>query len=81
MESREGKLKFAIRMLQHVPGYAKDEMVKLVDDEEYEIREDVVSQIRKHQKEIEHEWPSELRNFIFAKLNIKPSKDSAKKKI
>ncbi|MBN2421161.1 ATP-dependent helicase, partial [Candidatus Woesearchaeota archaeon] len=75
MESREGKLKFAIRMLQHVPGFAKDEMVKLVNDEEYEMREDVVSQIRKNQKEIEHEWPSELRNFIFAKLSIKPSKE------
>ncbi len=75
MESKEGKLKFMIRNLHHVPGFAKDEMVKLVDDEDYEMREDVISAIRKHQKEIEHEWPSELRNFIFAKIGIKPSRE------
>ncbi len=74
MESKEGKLKFAARQLAHVPGYAKDEIFHMVDDEEYEPREDFISAVKKYQKDIEKEWPAHLRNFVFTRLEIKPSK-------
>ena len=74
MDSREGKLKLAIKQLPGVPGYAKDELIQLIENEDYEMRDDVLHGIKKHQKEIEQEWPAFLRNFVFARLNIKPSK-------
>ena len=75
METKEWKLKHAIRMIHHVPGYVKEDLTRLVNDEDYELREDVVSSIKKYQKQIESEWPLILRNFVFAKLGIKPSKE------
>ena len=75
METKEWKLKHAIRMIHHVPGYVKEDLTRLVNDEDYELREDVVSSIKKYQKQIESEWPPILRNFVFAKLGIKPSKE------
>jgi len=74
MDTKEGKLKIAIRNLRHVPGFAKDEMVQMIEDEDYEPRDDFISGLKKYQKEIEKEWPSNLRNFVFARLGIKPSK-------
>lgn len=72
--TREGRLRTALWELHHVPGFAKEEIKKLIDDEEYEMRQDVVDAIHKYQKSIEKEWPPILRNFVFTKLNISPSK-------
>lgn len=76
--SREGRLKSAVRNLRHVPAFAREDLIKLIDDEEHEMSEEVVSQIKKHQKDIEVEWPSFLRNFVFARLGIRPSKEFSK---
>ena len=68
-------MKNAIRQIHHVPGYAKEDLARLVNDEDYELREDVISAIKKYQKQIEAEWPPILRNFVFAKLGMKASKE------
>ncbi len=75
METKEWQLKNAIRQIHHVPGYAKEDLARLVNDEDYELREDVISAIKKYQKQIEAEWPPILRNFVFAKLGMKASKE------
>ncbi|MBS3170114.1 ATP-dependent helicase [Candidatus Woesearchaeota archaeon] len=56
------KLKMQVWNLQHVPVYAKEELVKLVDDGS--MRHDVVQECRKRKAEIEAEWPAELKELV-----------------
>ncbi len=74
MESKEGQLKMAVRYLKHVPGNSKEEMFRMIDDPVYEPRDDLKRGILRYQKEIEQSWSPELRNFIFTRLGITPSK-------
>ncbi len=66
-ESEEGKLKQMTWNLERVPGYAKQEIIKLIDGDK-EIRQDVIEGIQKHKKEIEKNWPKELREFVLKRV-------------
>ncbi len=61
------KLKRMVWNLSHVPVFAKIELVRMLDGET-NIRKDVLDQLKKHQKNIEKNWPEELRKAIFEKL-------------
>lgn len=56
------KLKMQVWNLKHVPVYAKEELVKLVEDGS--MRQDVVRECRKRKAEIEAEWPAELKELV-----------------
>lgn len=66
-ESNETKLKHMTWNLEHVPGYAKQEIIKLIDGDK-EIRLDVVEAIHKYEKDIEKKWPKELREFVLKRM-------------
>lgn len=53
--------------LERVPGFAKQEIIKLIDGDK-SIREDVVQSIHKYEKEIKKNWPKELKDFVFEKI-------------
>ena len=53
--------------LTHVPRSAKREIVELIDFDK-EPSKSLVEGIKKYKKEIEKEWPTELREFIFGKI-------------
>lgn len=55
-------LKMQIWNLKRVPIYAKEELVKLVENGS--MRDDVVKECLKHRKEIEENWPAELKEFV-----------------
>lgn len=76
--SKQGQLKAAVWSLPYVPASAKQELVKLIDDENYELEERTIRGVKEHQKDIESSWPAELRNFVFARLGIKPSRKFSK---
>ncbi len=57
------KLKKMAWNAPHVPGYAKMELVKLIEGERH-IRDDVLKAIEKHKDEIKKRWPKELSEFI-----------------
>ena len=61
-------LKIQVWNLKHVPIYAKEELIKLV--EFGNCREDVLQEIKKHQEDIKKEWPEELKEFVLSKLVI-----------
>lgn len=62
------KLKMQVWSLQHVPIYAKEELVKWI--ESGKIREDVLIEMKKHRADIEKEWPEELREWIKEKMDL-----------
>ena len=66
-DSELGKLKMLVWNLEKVPGYAKQEIIKLIDGDK-NIREDVIASIHKYKKEIEKKWPKELKEFVFKKI-------------
>lgn len=72
--TKEAKLKASVWELKHVPVFAKEEIITMIDDVEYEPREDFISGIKKYQADIEREWPAQLRNFVFVRIGIRPSK-------
>lgn len=61
------KLKEMAWNLEHVPVYAKRELIKLIDGEK-DIRKDFIEGIEKYKKEIKKNWPKELQKFLFEKL-------------
>ena len=48
-----------------IPRFAKAELVRLIDGERQGISEKFLKGIKDHNKEIEKEWPEELKKFIF----------------
>ena len=60
------KLKMQVWGLKHVPVYAKEELVKLV--EFGNMRKDVFDECKNYRKEIEEEWPEELKEFVIEKF-------------
>ena len=69
MAERDEKIEALKRLawnLERVSGFAKAEIVKLIDGEE--IREDVVGELRAREKELKKSWPNELSEFVFDKI-------------
>ncbi len=60
------KLKMQVWALKHVPVYAKEELVKLI--EFGTIRKSVVDSIKMYRKDVEKEWPEELKKFVLEKI-------------
>jgi ATP-dependent helicase Lhr and Lhr-like helicase len=60
------KLKMQVWQLKRVPIYAKEELIKLV--EFGSMRQDIMSEMKKHKSDIEKDWPDELKEFILKEL-------------
>jgi len=60
------KMKMQVWNLKHVPIYAKEELVKLI--EFGSMRQDVLNDCKKYLKEIEEGWPEELKTFVLGKI-------------
>lgn len=70
-DAAKEKLKMQVWNLKHVPLYAKEELIKLI--EFGNMRKDVFADIKKYRKEIEREWPEELKKFVLGKLkSVRP---------
>ncbi len=66
-DSHKARLKMQVWSLKHVPAYAKEELVKLI--EFGSMRKEVWDEMRKHHRSIEEEWPAELKEFLLQKMN------------
>ena len=53
--------------LKHVPIYAKEELVKLVENGK--MRDDVMQECKKHKAGIEAEWPAELKELVLGLMD------------
>ncbi len=60
------KIKFQVWGLKHVPIYVKEEIIRWI--ETGKIREDVLSEMKKNRKNIEEDWPEELKMWMLEKL-------------
>jgi len=79
LAERDEKLESLKRMawnVDHVPVFAKQEIVRLL--EEGKISERVEQQITKHKEEILETWPPELIVAVFEKLSIPYDKEKVK---
>lgn len=65
-DSYKEKLKMQVWGLQYVPVYAKEELVKLI--EFGNMRKEVWEEVKKYRKEMEEEWPTELKEFVLGKM-------------
>ena len=54
--------------LKRVPGYVKNELVRFIEFDR--MREDIMQGIKEHIKEIEENWPEEIKEFILEKLDL-----------
>ncbi|MEK6900057.1 MAG: hypothetical protein AABX05_02950, partial [Nanoarchaeota archaeon] len=61
------KLKMQVWGLKHVPVYVKEELIKLIENGS--MRKDVMQECKNYRKEIETEWPEELRKFMLEKMD------------
>ncbi|MBU0460972.1 MAG: hypothetical protein KJ574_00135, partial [Nanoarchaeota archaeon] len=61
------KLKMQAWNLEHVPMFAKEEIVSLIEGKS-ELSKKVVAAIKEHMKDIEREWPDELKEFVLKKV-------------
>ncbi len=61
------KLKMQVWNLKHVPIYAKEELIKLVENGK--MREDVMQECKKHKEGIEKEWPVELKELVLGLMD------------
>ena len=66
-QSENYKLKEMAWNLDHVPVFAKRELIKLIDGEK-DIRKDFIEGVEKYKNEIKKNWPKELKKFLFEKL-------------
>jgi len=60
------KMKMQVWNLKHVPIYAKEELVKLV--EFGSCRKDVLRDCKTYKKDIKENWPKEIKEFVLEKL-------------
>jgi len=51
--------------LKRVPMYAKKEIVRMLEGERTGIRKDVIEAIHQHRKQIDKDWPRDLRLAVF----------------
>jgi len=60
-------LKTEIWNLKKVPGYAKVELVKMIEGDK-KIRQSVLDSIEQHKKEIKKTWPKKLQDVVFKRI-------------
>lgn len=60
------KLKMQAWGLKHVPIYAKEELVKLI--EFGSMRKEVWDELTMYRKDIEENWPTELKEYVLGKM-------------
>jgi len=60
------KLKMQVWSLKHLPVYAKEEIIKLIETGGMSAR--VTKELKEHKKEIQEDWPQGLREFILEKI-------------
>jgi len=65
-DSELEKLKIQVWGLKHVPIYAKEELIKWLSGGR--IREDILQELKKHRRNIEEDWPEELKEWVLEKL-------------
>jgi len=65
-DSYKEKLKMQVWRLKHVPIYAKEELVKLI--EFGSMRKEVWGEMKMYKQDIEENWPTELREFVMGKM-------------
>jgi hypothetical protein len=65
-EAKLEKIKFQVWGLKHVPIYAKEELIRWIDTGK--IREDVLAEIKKHKKNVEEDWPEEIKEWVLEKI-------------
>lgn len=54
--------------LKHVPSYSKAELVRIIDGAREDIDPYFLKGVEKYRKEIEQNWPEELKKFLFTVL-------------
>ena len=69
VEEEKHELKLKAWNLKHVPLFAKEELVALIDGKP-EPDERFIIDIRKYKREIKKEWPKDLQSFLFKKLKV-----------
>jgi ATP-dependent Lhr-like helicase len=70
LEKKEDKLEKMKAMawnLKRVPMFAKRQIVEMLDGKS-EIRQDFIDAVHKYKKEIEKDWPKEIKEFVFKKV-------------
>ncbi|MBU1974467.1 MAG: hypothetical protein KKH52_03675, partial [Nanoarchaeota archaeon] len=65
-EDKKDLLKQQAWNLKRVPGYVKNELVRFIEFER--MRDDIKQGLRDHKKEIEENWPEELKEFVLEKI-------------
>lgn len=65
-DDHKEKLKLQVWNLSHVPVYMKEELVKLI--EFGNIRKEALDELKNYWKEIEADWPEELKEFVREKI-------------
>jgi len=66
VDEKTAELKMEVWNLKKVPGYAKTELIRMIDGHK-DIRLDVLKSIDEHKKEIKKNWPKKLSKFILNK--------------
>ncbi len=61
------KLKMQVWSLKHVPIFAKEELIKLIEDGS--MRKEVWDEVKRYRSSIEEEWPQELKEFVLGKMD------------
>ena len=65
-ESYKEKLKMQVWGLKLMPIYAKEELIKLI--EFGSMRKEVWDEVKNSRKDIEENWPQELKDFVLGKM-------------
>ncbi|MBI2666138.1 hypothetical protein HYX13_00850, partial [Candidatus Woesearchaeota archaeon] len=60
------KLKMQVWNLKHLPGFAKEELIKLI--EFGSMRKEVWDECKVHLEDVENSWPDELKFFLLEKM-------------
>ena len=66
-DSKKERMKQQAWNLNRVPMFAKREIAEMVDGKK-EIRQDFIDAVHKYRKEIERDWPKEVKEFVFEKV-------------
>ena len=67
IDEETDKLRQQLWEVKHVPGYAKMEIMRMIKGDE-NINDNVLKSIEKHKDDIKAEWPKELGEFVFKKV-------------
>lgn len=67
LKGKDFELKRMAWNLDELPMYAKEEIIKIIDGEA-EIRQDVLSSLKKYREKIKKSWPKELYDFVFRRI-------------